>query len=249
MFRSFASIMLSAVSLLTAQAIPAFSQSTSETTSGKKDEARSLQACAQATIDQLGQLKIPDTRGLRFQGKVSEATALCRGGEQALQFRGTPWVDWSNYWGTGDMTSLPAGFVISKLPAQRGVAGALVDLELQRVELIKFNLFDNSGTYSQYMKGRNGVSGPALKVWPEMRLQPTNPSYSRRGWRWTAGLQRRPDSLAHRIWNLQRHTKSRNGFIGHVICAERGIRHIFSRSGLERTDTESPRASAFTSGA
>ena len=130
MFRSFASIMLSAVSLLTAQAIPAFSQSTSETTSGKKDEARSLQACAQATIDQLGQLKIPDTRGLRFQGKVSEATALCRGGEQALQFRGTPWVDWTNYWGTGDMTSLPTGFVNSKLPAQRGVAGALLDLEL-----------------------------------------------------------------------------------------------------------------------
>lgn len=178
MFRSFASIMLSAVSLLTAQAIPAFSQSTSETTSGKQDEARSLQACAQATIDQLGQLKLPDARGLRFQGKVSEATALCRGGAQALQFRGTPWVDWSNYWGTGDMTSLPTGFVNSKLPAQRGVAGALLDLELQRVELIKFNLFDNSGTYSQYVKGRNGVSGPALKVWPEMRLASTNPSYA-----------------------------------------------------------------------
>ena len=66
---------------------------------------------------------------------------------------------------------------LSKLPAQRGVAGALLDLELQRVELIKFNLFDNSGTYAEYVQGRNGVERTALKVWPEMRLQPTNPWY------------------------------------------------------------------------
>jgi hypothetical protein len=127
--------------------------------------------------DELRVLKIPDERGVRFQGKVSDATALCRGGERALQFRGTPWVDWSNYWGTGDLTSLPTGFISTKLPAQRGVAGALVDLELQRIELIKFNLFDNAGTYAQYVQGRDGVNGPALKVWPEMRLDPANPSY------------------------------------------------------------------------
>jgi hypothetical protein len=128
-------------------------------------------------VDQLNTLKIPEARGLRFQGKVSEATALCRGGAQALQFRGTPWVDWTNYWGAGDMTSLPTGFVSSKLPAVRGVAGALVDLELQRVSLIKFNLFDNSGTYEQYVRGRDGVGGPALKIWPEMRLKPENSWY------------------------------------------------------------------------
>jgi hypothetical protein len=86
-------------------------------------------------------------------------------------------VDWSNYWGTGDMSSLPIGFISTKLPSQRGVAGALVDLELQRVELIRFNLFDNSGTYSRYVQGRNGVGGGALKVWPEMRLAPNNPFY------------------------------------------------------------------------
>jgi hypothetical protein len=178
MFRSFARIMLTTMPLLTAQAILAFSQSTSQASSSKDEEAKSLRACAQAVIGQVQLLKIPDTRGLRFQGKVSEAAALCRGGEQTLQFRGTPWVDWSNYWGTGDMASLPTGFIASKLPAQRGVAGALLDLELQRVELIKFNLFDNSGTYSQYVEGRDGVSGSALKVWPEMRLASTNPSYS-----------------------------------------------------------------------
>src|SRR5580700_6830332 len=137
MFRRFASILLTMMSLLMAQVIPAFSQSTSRETSGKDEEAKSLQACAKAVIDQLSLLKIPEARSLRFQGKVSEAITLCRGGEQALQFRGTPWVDWGNYWGTGDMASLPTGFISSKLPAQRGVAGALLDLELQRVELIK----------------------------------------------------------------------------------------------------------------
>ena len=174
-------IMLAAACVLTVQSVLAMGQSASPAPSGKELEAKSLQACAQAVAGQLALLKIPDAQSLRFQGKVSEASALCRGGEQALQFRGTPWVDWANYWGTGDMTSLPTGFLSSKVPAQRGVAGALLDLELQRVELIKFNLFDNSGTYSQYVEGRDGVSGSALKVWPEMRLAATNPSYGEVG--------------------------------------------------------------------
>jgi hypothetical protein len=172
--RSFALLILTAACMLSAQTAPTASQ---PAPSGKQEEAKALLACAQMVIDEARVLKIPNVRGERFQGKVSEATALCRGGEQALQFRGTPWVDWSNYWGTGDMTSLPTGFLSAKLPADRGVAGALVDLELQRVELIKFNLFDNSGTYSQYVQGRDGVGGPALKVWPEMRLTAANPSY------------------------------------------------------------------------
>ena len=100
-------MILVALCALVSPAVRAFCQTPAPTPAGKALEAQSLQACAQAMIDQLALLKIPDTRGLRFQGKVSEATALCRGGEQALQFRGTPWVDWSNYWGTGDMTSLP----------------------------------------------------------------------------------------------------------------------------------------------
>jgi len=49
-----------------------------------------------------------------------------------------------------------------KGPAFRGVAGALIDLETQRVELIKFNLFENSGTWSSYVNGRDGVGGVLL---------------------------------------------------------------------------------------
>jgi len=181
--RRFAPLMLGAVCLLQARRVPAPQPNPnpaakpSSAAAGKQEETKALLACARMVVDQLGALKIPNARGLRFQGKVSEATALCRGGEQALQFRGTPWVDWSNYWGAGDMASLPTGFISSRPPAQRGVVGALKDLEEQRIALIKFNLFDNSGTYSQYVQGSNSVDGPALKVWPQMRLQPSNPSY------------------------------------------------------------------------
>ena len=175
--RAFALFMLIAISQLITKAVPAVCQSSSSGASEKLEETKALLACGQSVADQLAALKIPNTRAARFQGKVSAATALCRGGEQALQFRSTPWVDWSNYWGTGDMSSLPTGFISKKLPAQRGVIGALKDLELQRIELIKFNLFDNSGTYQAFVQGRNGVDGPALKVWPEMRLKPGDPNY------------------------------------------------------------------------
>ena len=53
----------------------------------------------------------------------------------------------------------------------------MLDLEYQRIELIKFNLFDNSGTWQSYVTGQNGVGGPALKTWPEMRLPKANPNY------------------------------------------------------------------------
>src|SRR5579883_1525513 len=83
-----------------------------------KEETDALRACAQAVLS--GLRKIADTRDLRFQGKVSEANALCRGGYRALQFRDTPWVDWANYWGTGDDSSLPQlAPVVSKAVATR----------------------------------------------------------------------------------------------------------------------------------
>ncbi len=175
--RSIAPAIFIAAFMLHAQTAPTPGGGAPHKLSPKSEEAKSLIACGDEVLGVLGALKIPEARGLRFQGKVSQAAGLCRGGEQALQFRGTPWVDWSNYWGTGDMASLPTGLLLNKAPVLRGVTGALVDLEQQRVELIKFNVFDNSGTYSQYVQGQNGVSGPALKVWPQMRLQPANPRY------------------------------------------------------------------------
>ena len=141
----------------------------------KLEEVRELKACAAAVL--AGLPKIPDLRTERFLGKVSENEMLCRGGSRSLQFRFTPWVDWSQYWGTGDMSSLPTGFLSKKGPAFRGVFGSLIDLETQRVALIKFNLFDNNGTYNSYVTGSNGVGGPAVKTWPEMRLPSESPNY------------------------------------------------------------------------
>lgn len=108
-------------------------------------------------------------RDQRFLGKVTEATARCRGGAAAVAGRETPWTDWQNYWATGSESS-KAWWSTKNV---RGINGALVDLEYARVELIRFNLFDNSGTYPAYA----GAGGPALKTWPSMRLPPGHPNY------------------------------------------------------------------------
>ena len=120
-------------------------------------------------------------RAERFNGKVGEEVATCRGGTKASQFRKSPYVDWSNYWATGDATSFYPGTaaVGGHLSANgRGIDGALLDLEYQRMELVKFNLFDNSGTFADYMLGRNGVPGPAIKTWDAMRLPKSAPAYA-----------------------------------------------------------------------
>lgn len=109
---------------------------------------------------------IAKERDQRFLGKVQENTAKRRGGEAAVERRAEPWVDWRNYYGTADEASVPA----NSKRTEQGVLGAIVDLEYQRIELIKFNLFDNNGTYKDFVTGRPGQEGPTLKIWPELRL-------------------------------------------------------------------------------
>ncbi len=143
-------------------------------TSSKKD----LDACAAMVAR--GFRPIAGERDSRFLGKVREDTARCRGGDNAVAHRDQPWVDWQNYWATGDANTRAPGTSprTGHLgPNGRGIDGALLDLEYQRVELIKFNLFDNSGTYRGYVNGRGGVAGPALKVWDAMRLPPNEPNF------------------------------------------------------------------------
>ncbi|HEX2012515.1 MAG TPA: peroxidase family protein [Roseateles sp.] len=120
-------------------------------------------------------------RDARFLGKVAEDVARCRGGDKAVAFRGAPYVDWANYWAAGDAGSFAPGTERVGLHVSRngrGIDGALLDLEYQRMELIKFNLFDNAGSFPAYVLGRDGVDGPALKTWPAMRLPPTAPDYA-----------------------------------------------------------------------
>ncbi len=133
-----------------------------------------------------GFLDVPDDRSLRFLGKVREDTAFCRGGEKAVKYRGTPWVDWQNYYATGDSsTKRDGGEAITAIgehlkPNGRGIDGALIDLEYQRVELIKFNLFD-SLTYEEYIRGRDGRPGPTQRRWDQMRLPPDHKYYQEVG--------------------------------------------------------------------
>ena len=149
-----------------------------------RDVLAELQDCRKYL--KAGFRKIPEERDKRFLGKVAKETANCRGGAKALQYRDTPWVDWANYWATGDESSkanqLHAFTLLGKhaYPNGRGVDGALIDLEYQRVELIKFNLFDNQ-TYEDYVKGRVGVDGRALKVWDALRLPMDDPHYAEVG--------------------------------------------------------------------
>ena len=151
--------------------------------SGKiRAELASLKACE--AVLKAGFLPIANTRDARFLGKVEEATALCRGGEAAAKLRSTPWVDWANYWGAGGPASRAPEFVKQAKhtgPNGRGIDGALMDLEYARIELVKFNLFDNNKTYEAYITGRKSVGGPALKTWPEMRLPAGHPDYARVG--------------------------------------------------------------------
>jgi len=118
-------------------------------------------------------------RSERFLGKVHEDTLLCRGPNDAVAWRLAPWLDWQRYWATGDSASKYAGLLngIGFLsPNRRGVAGALLDLEYQRIELLKFNLFDNSGTFEEYV--REESDGKLQHVWPQFRLPGNHFSYA-----------------------------------------------------------------------
>ena len=166
-------------------------------------EMDSVEACKEMIKG--GLRKLTDDRARRYQGKVrDEASAFCRGGEKAVKYRATPWVDWSNYYATADASSKNdegyqalTSFGEKHIEANgRGIDGALLDLEYQRIELIKFNLFDNY-TFETYVKGKNGKVGPVLEVWDEMRLPTEHPAYDAVG-----GDGERPD---HQGQDAHRH--------------------------------------------
>ena len=119
----------------------------------------------------------------RFLGKVAETTARCRADGRADVHRATPWVDWSRYWAAGGVESLSddpfsqLGWTGFPSKDGAGIRGALLDLEYQRVELLKFNLFDNA-TYPDYLLGRDGRAGRSLQRWQQMRLPPSHPAYA-----------------------------------------------------------------------
>ena len=136
-----------------------------------EDDLAIVRACTEILL--LGLRPLAAERTDRFLGKVSENHALCWGGDKAVAQLSTPWVDWSSYWAAGDLASKSdrreiGAHILDR--NKRGIDGALLDLEYQRMELIRFNLFDNT-TFEQYLTGGGrAVDGSTLKTWPEMRL-------------------------------------------------------------------------------
>src|SRR4030095_1041291 len=84
-----------------------------------------LQSCIDKVL--AGSKPIAETRNQRFEGKVSEDTARCRGGEKAVEARSVPWLDWANYYGTGDQSSRS-----SEQSDFRGIGGGLLDIQRER---------------------------------------------------------------------------------------------------------------------
>ena len=112
-------------------------------------------------------------RTKRFLGKVQDTTFQCRAPDAARETRATPWVDWSNYWATADEASKAPFSVLGRLGRNsRGIDGALLDLEYQRIELIKFNLFDNY-TFADYVN-----KGARQTRWDALKLPPGHPHYN-----------------------------------------------------------------------
>ena len=116
-----------------------------------------LEACVRAAW--AGLRPVAEDRARRFLGKVGDERARCRGGVRAVELRRGPWVDWPHYWATGDggsrISSSDKGPRLLR-PDRRGIGGALIDLEYQRIELIRFNLFDNRGRTGSTSAGATG---------------------------------------------------------------------------------------------
>ena len=172
--------------------------------SGCKKET-SLLSCADELSE--GVRPFARERDQRFLGKVQQNTARCRGGARAVARRDVPWLDWSNYFATGGPGTRSSLFTRN----HRGINGALIDLEYERVELIKFNLFDNSGTYPALRRAAiRRRTGRRLKTWPEMRLPPDESELRRRSAAPArAALQGRADPGPHAHRHLQRHAAIR----------------------------------------
>ena len=142
---------------------------------GCATQHESLESCVE--VAERGLRPIAEDRSQRFLGKVREDTARCRGGDRTVEARKLPWIDWQNYWATGDASNRSGSPTTHLSPNGRGVDGALLDLSTNNIELIKFNLFDTSGTYEAYILGTRRRRGPALKVWPQMRLPKGHSQY------------------------------------------------------------------------
>ena len=121
----------------------------------------------------------PPTVNAASSARCSRRPQSAAAGRKRWPGSASPGWNWSNYRGAGDAGSKFPGILWSGglgSPTSRGVHGALMDLEYERMELIKFNLFDNCGTYrvrgGARRRGRAVAQGVASDA-PASRTTPT----------------------------------------------------------------------------
>ena len=98
---------------------------------GCATQHETVESCA--NVAERGLRPVADDRSERFLGKVREDTARCRGGDRAVEARSLPWTDWQNYWATGDASTQSGSSTTHLSRNRRGIDGALLDLEYQRI--------------------------------------------------------------------------------------------------------------------
>ena len=164
---------------------------------------------------------IAGKRTARFLGKVDADTARCRGGERAVDARASPYVDWPGYWAAAGADSL-GGDANGGAPGAAERARHRRRARRSRISADRAHplqpVRQQRHLSSTYVEGRDGVAGPALKVWDAMRLPPSHPAYGAVG---GAGEQVCGGELI-RFRNadrhLQRHPQSADG-IDRASCS------------------------------
>ena len=131
---------------------------------GCATQHESLESCVE--VAERGLRPVAEDRSQRFLGKVREDTARCRGGERAVEARKLPWVDWQNYWATGDASSR-SGSLTTHLSRQRPgrrrrAARPRVPAHgADQVQPVRQQRHVSRTTCA----GATASGGPALKVW------------------------------------------------------------------------------------
>ena len=126
----------------------------------------------------------------------------------------------------------------------RGIDGALMDLEYQRMELIKFNLFDNR-TYETYVKGGhdNGRRRTVRSSRSGRRcaLPPNDPNIANGDEERRSDLQRGRPSASAPQRHLQRHQQSRDGLDRQLFARKVQFETTYPDLGLDVLDQEPAR--------
>ena len=187
----------------------------------------------------------PTIAARAFSARSANPPRDAAAAKRRVAYRDTPWVDWSNYWGTGDASSKSDRNVSGSHLLDRnirGVDGALLDLEYQRMELIRFNLFDNA-TYETYLTAEDG---PIREVWPEMRLTPDDPAYGLLRIAEDGSQLCQGDLIRFRTHDrhLQRHPEPGDGIDRAALHPQRRFRVDQSRARPRPAREEPPRRTA-----